>query len=69
MILDQMVPKKNFVLSTDFYDKYSVKAQEKVRHGSSQQFRIDGPATRKLPDMKNFLKNDQNKEQLYDQLL
>ena len=27
-ILNQMVPKKNFVFSTDSYDKYSVKAQE-----------------------------------------
>ena len=69
MILDQMVPKNNFVFSKYSYDKYSVKAQERVRHGSSQQFRIDGPATRKSPDMKNFLKNDQNKEQLCDQLL
>ena len=61
-ILDQMVPKKDFVFSKDSYDKYLVKAQERVRHGSSQQFRIDGPATRKPPDMKTFLKYDQNKK-------
>ena len=30
-ILDQMVPKKNFVFSTDSYDKYSVKAQERLK--------------------------------------
>ena len=64
-----MLPKKNFVFSTDSYDKYSVKAQERVRRGSSQQLIIDGPATRKPPDTKTFLKNDQNKEQLCDQLL
>ena len=64
-----MVPKKKFVFSTDSYDIYSVKAQEIVRPGSSQQFRIDGPASRKPPDMKIFFKNDQNKEQLCDQLL
>ena len=46
-----------------------MKLQERVRCGSSQQLRIDGPATRKPPDMKTFLKNDQNKEQLCDQLL
>ena len=61
-ILDQMGPKKNFVFWTDSYDIYSVKAQERVRPGSSQQFRIDGPATRKPPDMKTFLKYDQNKK-------
>ena len=68
-ILDQMVPKKNFVFSTDSYDKYSVKAQERLRRGSSQKLLIDGPATRKPPDMKTFLQNDQNKEQLCDLLL
>ena len=69
MILDQMVPKKNFVFSKYSYDKYLMKAQERVRHGSSQKLRIDGSATRKPPDMKTFLKNYQNKEQLCDQLL
>ena len=64
-----MLPKKKFVFSTDSYDKYSVKAQERVRRGSSQQLRIDGPANKKSPVIKTFLKNDQNKEQLCDQVL
>ena len=51
-----MVPKKNFEFSTNSYDKYSVKAQERVRRGSSQQLRIDGPANKKSPDIKTFLK-------------
>ena len=68
-ILDQMIPKKNFVFSTDSYDKYSVKAQERLRRGLSKQFLIDGPSTRKPLDFKSFLQNDQNKEQLCDLLL
>ena len=42
---------------------------KRVRCRSSQQLRIDGPANKKSPDIKTFLKNDQNKEQLCDQLL
>ena len=64
-----MVSKKKFVFSTDNYDEYSVNVNERKRRGSSKQLRIDGPATRKPPDFKIFLKNDQNKEQLCDQLL
>ena len=64
-----MVPNKNFVFSTDSHDKYSMKAQDRLRRGSSQKLRIDSSATRKPPDMKTFLKNDQNKEHLCDQLL
>lgn len=43
-VLDQMVAKKNFVFSTDSYHADSIKAQQRLRRGFSQQYIIDGPA-------------------------
>ena len=57
------------MFSTDSYDEYPVKAQERLGRGLSKQFLIDGPSTRKPLDFKSFLQNDQNKEQLCDLLL
>ena len=68
-VLGQMVIKKHgFVFSTDSYFKDSIKAQERRRRGMSQKLHIDGPATRKPPDMNTFLQNDENKRQLCDLL-
>lgn len=68
-VLDQMVAKKNFVLSTDSYHADSIKAQERLRRGVSQRYLIDGPATRKPSDFSLFLENDENKTQLCQLLL
>lgn len=68
-ILDKMVLKKNFIFSTDSYDPDSIKAQERMRRGSSEKFLLDGPKTRKPADFKVFLANDQNKVQLCQLLL
>lgn len=68
-MLDQMVAKKNFVFSTDSYHADSIKAQERLRHGFSQRYIIDGPATRKPSDFKLFLANEENKKQLCQLLL
>jgi len=63
-VLDCMVAKKNFMFSTDCYHEDSIKAQERVRRGSSHKYIIDGPATRKPADFKLFLANEDNKRQL-----
>lgn len=68
-ILDQMVPKKNFVFSTDCYHESSIKSQERVRRGISEKIILSGPATRKPYDFKMFLTNDDNKRQLSELLL
>ena len=68
-VLDQMVAKGNFIFSTDSYVQDSIKSQERLRRGVSEKFIIDGPATRKPADMKEFLLNGRNKEQLCDLLL
>ena len=68
-VLDQMVAKKDFIFSTDSYHADSIKAQERLRRGSSQCYLIQGPATRKPSDFKLFLENEQNKTQLCELLL
>ena len=68
-ILDQMVNKRSFIFSTDSYESDSIKAQERLRRGSSQRFNLGGPATRKPSDFKLFLCNDGNKTQLFRLLL
>ncbi|XP_033949403.1 uncharacterized protein [Pseudochaenichthys georgianus] len=68
-LLDQMVAKHHFVFSTDCYQPDSIKAQERLRRGSSEKHIIDGPNTRRPYDFKSFLGNELNKKQLCDLLL
>ena len=68
-VLDQMVPKKHFLFSTDSYHPESIKAQERLRRGSSEQIILGGPATRRPYDFKMFLTNDNNKKQMCQLLL
>ena len=63
-VLDQMVAKKDFFFSTDSCHADSIKAQERLRRGSSQRYLIQGPATRKPSDFKLFLANEHNTTQL-----
>ena len=53
-VLDQMMLKKNFLFSTDSYHADSMKGQDRLLCGFSQRYIIDGPATRKLTDLKLF---------------
>lgn len=69
MMLDQMLPKRDFIFSTDSYNADSIKAQERSRRGSSPKYIIGGPSTRKPRDFKLFLTNGENKEQLCKLLL
>ena len=68
-VLDQMAVKKNFIFSTDSYHENSIKAQERMRRGSSERILLAGPATRKPFDFKVFLENDENKKQLCQLML
>ena len=69
LILDHMVSKKQFIFSTDSYHPNSIKAQERLRRGSSERIMLGGPATRKPYDFKVFLANDDNKKQLCQLML
>uniref|UniRef100_UPI00358F3B0A uncharacterized protein n=1 Tax=Myxine glutinosa TaxID=7769 RepID=UPI00358F3B0A len=68
-VLDQMVAKQHFLFSTDSYHPESIKAQERLRRGSSEKIILAGPATRKPYDFKMFLANDDNKKQMCQLLL
>lgn len=68
-LLDQMAAKKDFIFSTDCYHDTSIKSQERLRRGVSQQYIVEGPATRKPLDFKLFLANETNKKQLCQLLL
>ncbi|KAM3602468.1 uncharacterized protein V6R79_004691 [Siganus canaliculatus] len=67
--LGNMIPKQHFVFSTDCYQIDSVKAQERVRRGSTEKYIIGGPYTCKPYDFKSFLTNELNKKQLCDLLV
>uniref|UniRef100_UPI00358FA4EE uncharacterized protein isoform X1 n=1 Tax=Myxine glutinosa TaxID=7769 RepID=UPI00358FA4EE len=67
-VLDQMVAKKHFLFSTDSYHPESIKAQERLRRGSSEKIILAGPVTRKPCDFKMFLADD-NKKQICQLLL
>ena len=64
-----MLPKRDFVFSTDSYHPGSIKTQEQLRQGCGEQFLLDGSATHKPKDFKEFLMNDENKRQLCQLIL
>ena len=64
LLLDMMVPKKNFLFSTDSYQEDSPKSLERIRQGVSEPFVIGGPATRRPKDFSVFLTNSENESQL-----
>ena len=51
-LLDLMLPKCDFVFSTDAYHPRSIKTQETLRRGCGEHFLLDGSATRKPKDFK-----------------
>ena len=64
-----MVDKQNFFFSTDSYNDHSIKAKERIRRVSSDQFAFKGPATIKPVDFKQFFNNEINKKKFCDLLL
>lgn len=68
-LLDLMSSKQHFVFSTDCYKPDSIKAQERLRRGFSDQYIFNGPYTRKPRDSRTFLGNEMNKSQLCNLLL
>ena len=68
-VLDMMSHKGDFVFSTDSYQPLSIKSQERLRRGYSEKLLLSGVNTRRPPDIKLFLHNDENKLQLFHMLL
>ena len=61
--------KSPVIFSTDMYQDCSVKGVERKRRGCGEKLIVQGEKTRRLKDWKDFLTNDENKEQLIRLLL
>jgi hypothetical protein len=68
-VFNLMNTKSNCIFSTDMYKEYSVKSVERRRRGCGEKLIVRGESTRRPKDWKEFLSNDQNKEQFIDILL
>ena len=67
-IVDHLKSKPNVVFSTDSYHQSSVKSQERLRRGTSQKILVNVNNT--MPaDFSDFLKNPENKTQLFQVML
>jgi hypothetical protein len=62
-VFDMMSRTGDAVFSTDSYKDNSVKSMERQRRGCSAKLIIKGQNTKKPPDWKSFLANDDNKTQ------
>ena len=66
----KMIPgTSDVIFSTDMYKKNSIKALERVRRGCGDKVLVKGPSMKRPMDWKNFLMNDENKEQFTELLL
>ena len=65
-ILEHMARKKNFIFSTDCYEDFSIKSQERLRRGNNESAKqiVDKPSIKTPSDFKFFLTNEDNKKQL-----
>ena len=67
-VVDQLQSKPNVVFSTDSYFESSIKSQERKRRGTSQKIIVN--VNTKMPaDFPGFLKNPENKTQLFKVML
>lgn len=62
-VFDMMPKTGNVVFSTDSYFPNSVKTMERQRRGCGQKLIIKGENTKRPADWKQFLANDENKQQ------
>ena len=69
MVLKTALQKSPVIFSTDMYQDCSVKGVEKKRRGCGEKLIVRGEKTRRPKDWKDFLTNDENKEQLIRLLL
>ena len=63
-LFDMVVRKSDIIFSTDMYLENSIKSMERKRRGCSEKQIVTGENTKKPPDWKTFLANEENKKQL-----
>ena len=58
-----MAQKKNFIFSTDCYEDFSIKSQERIRRGNNERAKqiVDKPSIKTSSDFKFFITNEDNK--------
>ena len=69
MVLKTALQKSAVIFSTDMYHDCLVKGVERKRRGCGEKLIVRGEKTRRPKDWKDFLTNDENKEQLIRLLL
>lgn len=69
MVLKTALQNSPVIFSTDMYQDCSVKGVERKRRGTGEKLIVRGEKTRRPKDWKDFLTNDENKEQLIRLLL
>jgi hypothetical protein len=67
-LFDMVVRKSDIIFSTDMYLENSIKSMERKRRGCSEKLIVTGENTKKPPDWKTFLVNEENKNQLIELL-
>jgi hypothetical protein len=67
-LFDMVVRKSDIIFSTDMYLENSIKSMERKHRGCSEKLIVTGETTKKPPDWKTFLANEENKKQLIELL-
>jgi len=68
-VFDMIGRKGDVVSSTDQYIPESVKSMERCQRGCGEKLILRGETTKRPPDWKSFLSNDENKVQFIKLLL
>ena len=63
-LLDAVAKHKHCIFCTDCFCQLSIKAQDQIRRVVSPKYLVPGPSTIKPKDFKQYLCNDENKQQL-----
>ena len=64
-VLDYLKDKHDVIFSLDSYRPNSIKAQERIRRGSSEKIILKSSTQQRQVDFKEFLLNYENKRQFF----
>jgi hypothetical protein len=65
-LFDMVARKSDIIFSTDMYLENSIKSMERKRRGCSEKLIVTGENTKKPPDWKTYIANEENKKQLIE---
>ena len=67
-LFDMVARKSDIIFSTDMYLENSIQSMERKRRGCSEKLIVTGENTKKPPDWKTYIANEENKKQLIELL-